>query len=433
LRPRAYATGHLTRGWPHEHTAPVNGLRERSRGWLAGTLAAAAVALPARAVTVSNVVDGVQQAAYRTMHAGLSVGNGMNRGFTGTTSASVPRVPAAQHDSARDFIRGVFSNQGWQVQLDPFTFHQTYGGNNYLYSNCNNVVAFKPGLDGTNAQYHIVGAHYDSVDAGQIEEVSPGANDNGSGTAAVLALAKALGPYQFRDHIYLIAFDAEEKDLCGSAHYVSDSTTTNAAITNRILRSRIRGMITADMIAFNPAGANLNRALVYGGSTSSNAWVRTNLVAGLQRYSGLAVSNPPESRDWSDHESFRAVGVDACVLIEAGENEDLHYHATTDSTNTAGYIDYAYATKMTKGLAGYLCIAAGIVPPASVTVTGLAGRCVVRWDGAPGVREALEYRTDLNPGSWTALRAQTNVAGVSMCYTDAVSALPQRFYRVRRW
>lgn len=396
-------------------------------------MGAALALVPAGAVTLSNVVDGVQASVYQSLHAGLSVGRGMNRGFTATTDAAVPRVPAAQHDSARDFIYGVFSNQGWQVELDPFMFLQSYGGNTYLYSNCNNVVAFKPGLDGSRAPYHIIGAHYDSVDPGQFEALSPGANDNASGTAAILALARALGPYQFRDHILLIAFDAEEKDLQGSAHFVRDSTTTDEAVTNRILRSRIRGMITADMIAYNPPGADQNKALVFGGSASPDAWVRTNLVAGLRRYSGLAVSNPGESVDWSDHESFWAVGIDACVLIEYNEEGDPYYHESTDSTSTGGYIDYAYAAKMTKGLAGYLCHAAGIAPPASVTLTNGAGRCVVAWDGAPGAREALEYRLDLDPGAWTPLWAYTNAAGASMCYTDTVSTVPQRFYRVRRW
>jgi hypothetical protein len=396
-------------------------------------LAAAAWAATAWAVTVSNVIQGVQQADYQALHAGLYVGSGQNRGFTATTSASVPRVPAAQHDLARNFIFGVFTNHGWQAEFDPFTFRETFGANTYLYSNCNNVVALKPGLDGTNGYYHIIGAHYDSVDTGQFEANSPGANDNASGTAAVLALAKALGRYQFRDHIVLIAFDAEEKGLYGSAHFVVHSTTNGAGVTNRILRARIRGMITADMIAYNASGGNANKALVYGGSASSNAPVRTNLVTGLARYSGLAVANPAQSVDWSDHESFRAAGIDSCVLIEGGEASDPEYHLATDSTNTPGYVDYAYATKMTRGLAGYLCHAAGVTPPATITVTALVGRCVVRWDGAPGVREALEYRTNLNAGSWTLLRAHTNAAGISMCYTDTVSALPQRFYRVRRW
>jgi hypothetical protein len=192
-------------------------------------------------------------------------------------------------------------------------------------------------------------------------------------------------------------------------------------------------MISVDMIAYNPAGANANKALVYGGSSSASAPVRANLVAGLTRYGGLAAANPAQSVDWSDHESFRAAGMDSCILIEYNEATDPHYHEATDSTDTAGYVDYLYASKMTRGVAGYLCLAAGIVPPASLRVSGGGSQRTIVWDGAPNVREALECRDDLRAGSWRVLRAGTNTTGASMSYTDNTSGVPQRFYRVRRW
>ncbi|MSP14181.1 MAG: M28 family peptidase [Chloroflexi bacterium] len=82
-----------------------------------------------------------------------------------------------------------------------------------------NVIATRPGQSANGqaaGQTIVLGAHYDSVDA------APGANDNGSGTATLLELARVLahnapGP----NTLVFVAFDGEELGLLGSKHYVS--------------------------------------------------------------------------------------------------------------------------------------------------------------------------------------------------------------------
>jgi hypothetical protein len=93
-----------------------------------------------------------------------------------------------------------------------------------------NVVALLPGADAAKKQEAVViGAHYDHVGLGGRLSVSPerageihnGADDNASGTSALLEMARAAAadPSRFPRSIVFVAFAGEERGLLGSAHY----------------------------------------------------------------------------------------------------------------------------------------------------------------------------------------------------------------------
>ncbi len=85
----------------------------------------------------------------------------------------------------------------------------------------------------------LIGGHYDSVPAG------PGANDNGSGTATVIEMARTLAAQERTDGVCVTLFGAEEPGLLGSAYYVSMLTDAE--------KSRIKGMLNFDMLAIGDA------------------------------------------------------------------------------------------------------------------------------------------------------------------------------------
>ena len=99
----------------------------------------------------------------------------------------------------------------------------------------------------------IIGGHYDSV-AG-----SPGANDNASGTAVVLELARRLAGTPQTDRVWFIAFDGEEDGLHGSRAFVDNATPQ--------FLSRLSGMINFDMVG-------INKSLKVGGTPSLATLVR---------------------------------------------------------------------------------------------------------------------------------------------------------------
>ena len=185
------------------------------------------IAMASFAQTISDVVNQVSQTTYQHyLDDLLYTHSADNRGY------------GAQHDLARANIYDQFSSYGLQTTLDPFT----YGVNTYY-----NVIAVLPGSSTRSDQVYLVGAHYDSVG-------NPGADDNASGVAGVLAAAQVLSQYHFEATLVFAAFDREEQGLIGSWNYSGQHHNDD-----------INGMVSLDMIANNNDN---NLASIYGRAAS---------------------------------------------------------------------------------------------------------------------------------------------------------------------
>jgi hypothetical protein len=187
-----------------------------------------------------------------------------------------------------------------------------------------NVCALWPGDDPALAsEALIVSAHYDHVGTRR-GEVYNGADDNGSGTSGLLAVAEALvahGP--LRRSVLLIWVSGEEKGLFGSAAWAADPT----------LPAGMRPVcdVNIDMIGRN-APARL-------GITPSESHPKANSLAAMARELAPLEGFPTlESADdyyeRSDQANFAELGIPVCFFF-SGEHED--YHQPTD---TADKIDY---------------------------------------------------------------------------------------------
>ena len=102
-----------------------------------------------------------------------------------------------------------------------------------------NVIAEKPGLN-PSAGIVIICAHLDDMPSSGL---APGADDNGSGSIAVLHAAEILAPYNFDATLRFILFTGEEQGLLGSAAYA-----------NMVQSQDIRGVLNMDMIAWDNSG-----------------------------------------------------------------------------------------------------------------------------------------------------------------------------------
>jgi Zn-dependent M28 family amino/carboxypeptidase len=161
-----------------------------------------------------------------------------------------------------------------------------------------NVIATRPGR---GAEILVVGAHLDSV------EGSPGANDNASGSAVVLELARALAGVPTSAELRFILFGAEENGLIGSRAYVQRLSDAE--------RSRIVGMINLDMVGidirFSAAGA-------------------PRLSAPAREKAAELGRSLPEATNaggGSDHASFARVGIPTLFFFTG---IDENYHKPTD-------------------------------------------------------------------------------------------------------
>jgi hypothetical protein len=189
-----------------------------------------------------------------------------------------------------------------------------------------NVIASVRGSDSKlRNEWIVIGGHYDHLGLGDrnnsmspadVGKIHHGADDNASGTAGVLELARlvARNKQSFKRSVILITFAGEELGLFGSSHFVNHPTVPLASINV---------MINMDMI-----GRLANRSLnVMGTGTAPEfpAWIETaNKEIGLS----LALSNG--GHEGSDHLSFDGKRIPTLFFF-SGLHSD--YHRPTDTAD----------------------------------------------------------------------------------------------------
>ena len=185
-----------------------------------------------------------------------------------------------------------------------------------------NVVALIPGTHPTlRDEVIIVGAHYDHLGFGGEGSLSPdsrevhnGADDNASGGAALIEIARTIIAGKSLDRTALfIAFTGEEKGLWGSGHFVRDPTVD---LSNSV------GMLNLDMV-----GRMNGDALTIFGFGTAQEWDQVVDVANLDLDQPLDISKAPDGYGPSDHSSFYGEGIPVLHLF-TGTHED--YHRPTD-------------------------------------------------------------------------------------------------------
>jgi len=289
--------------------------------WICVVLASAALALVAPQTVSAS--DAGQAAASEVSEASYRYFLGDSLGVAGIlyTHDGDDRGYGLEHDLARDNIEAEFQSFGLGVVLHPFTYSST----TYY-----NVVATQVGTVYPNQEY-IIGAHYDSVS-------NPGADDNASGVAAVLEAARILSQYDSEYTIRYIAFDREEQGLVGSDAYATDYSSSD-----------ILGMISLDMVSFNPG---TDQALIFGRTASDP--IKSSLAAAVNTYGQGISPTITGPLDGSDHAPFEWQGFQACLIIEGDYSLNPNYHTQDDSVDTPGYIDYDFARRMTRSVVGWL-------------------------------------------------------------------------------
>lgn len=206
--------------------------------------------------------------------------------------------------------------------------------------NTGNIVAIIPGRDPQlSKEYLVLGAHYDHLGTGGVSSrkpdttaIHPGADDNASGTAALLEIAEKLSANraQLKRSIVLIAFGAEEQGLLGSKYF-----TENPLVP----LSQIKLMINMDMVG----RLNDEKHVYVGGAGTFDGGVE--LMTSLGRELGLNPVVHSGGVGGSDHVSFYKKNISVMGIHTGGH---VQYHTPEDSAdliNVAGeklVCDYIY-------------------------------------------------------------------------------------------
>ena len=206
-----------------------------------------------------------------------------------------------------------------------------------------NVIAYIPG---ETDEYVIVGAHYDHLGLGgqyslapsQTGTVHPGADDNASGTAGVIELARwyATQPKQKRGILFL-SFAGEEQGLLGSAYYAGHP---------KLSLEKAVAMINMDMIG------RIRDAKVYVGGAASGTTLRPLLEQISPNYSlKLDFAGSGASEGSSDHTSFQAKQV-PILFFFSGLHGD--YHKPSDTWDKIDAPDAAKLLQLVADVADHL-------------------------------------------------------------------------------
>ncbi len=231
-------------------------------------------------------------------------------------------APTAGCLQAGQYIRDYFLSLGLPAVYQEFY----YSG--YL---CRNVISEIRGQSYPD-QVVIICAHYDST-SDQRWTLAPGADDNGSGTAAVLEAARILAGRPFDFTVRFILFSAEEQGLVGSLRYVQEKL--NPA-------ENILAVINLDMIAY---ADQMPEDLDIIGNRASG-WLVERMAALAGVYGPVAARKIIDaSFIYSDHASFWDRGIAAVCAIEDASVPNPYYHKTTDTVDTLNFTFFQAAAR----------------------------------------------------------------------------------------
>lgn len=251
-------------------------------------------------------------------------------------------------EAAQHFLQKSFKAMNLTTCLQPF---------GSASSKLANVVAYLPGATRDTVT---VGAHYDSR---PYQGAAPGAEDNGSGVAALLAVAKAFMQAGLKPakSLYFVGFAAEEAGCLGSAAFVGALTGASlptacsppaSFLQGGFLQSRKsppqHSAIVLDEVGWkSPA---LSAPTVNLESLDSSRVVMDQLAAASLLHNGAAVKVVHNNRPFgSDHMSFLNKGIPGVLVINGDDANYPQYHQSSD---TIDHVDMKYATELSRMVFG---------------------------------------------------------------------------------
>ncbi len=285
----------------------------------------------------------------------------------------------SQSVQAQLWLANQFESLGLEVELMDFTMPSGPASDN--------VIATQVGTKYPN-EYVVVGGHSDSR---CWSGPAPGADDNASGTAAVLEIARILSEHQFDRTIIYCAFSGEEYGLYGSAAYASRCAQQGMDIL---------GYFNLDMIGYLQPGNTMLSTLIYPQSATelANFYMEVCSV-----YLPTFVVQPGSLTGGdSDHTSFNNNGYMGIFPFENINAYSPYIHTTNDIIGPS-YNNEAQAAVFTKAsLASVVTLANKLNPPRNLVAIPGDGVVSLTWNELFDVDYFKVYRNNQFLASTTA-------------------------------
>lgn len=327
--------------------------------------------------------------------------------------------------AARNWIKSELDRyskaSGGRLKVEFDTFTQPADGRRIASPTVmKNVLGILPGTDPADDRVFIVSGHYDSraSDVNDAKIFAPGANDDASGTAAAMELARVMSQYKFNCTLIFVAMVAEEQGLYGAV---------NLAKRAKAEKWNLAGMITNDIVG-NTYGMET------GIKDNTNVRIFSEGVSVTEspeeaaRRASTGTENDGQARQFAryikevgeryvdqlnvkliyrrdrylrggDHTPFSQQGFAGIRITEMNEDfyrqhQNVRKENGVDYGDLPDFVDYDYTQKITRmNLASLANLALAPREPLNVGIvtSGLTNKTVLKWENPAGERPAGYY------------------------------------------
>ncbi|MDP6418425.1 MAG: M20/M25/M40 family metallo-hydrolase [Candidatus Krumholzibacteria bacterium] len=203
-----------------------------------------------------------------------------------------------------------------------------------------NVVCVKPGAVYPD-EVVVIGAHYDTINYSG-NSYAPGADDNATGSVAVLEAARVLFDIEFERTIIFICFSGEEEGLVGSDAWAGDAASAGMDIV---------GMLNLDMICYRAAGDSEDLDIIDNSASAPMSEFAFDVVAAY--VPELATVEGYLTSGTSDHAAFWSHGYRAIFFFEDSGSYTPYLHSSNDVIGASAN-DFPFMLKNVKAATAFI-------------------------------------------------------------------------------
>jgi hypothetical protein len=422
--------------------APATSLGQRRRGQLSENRASNAMTGFQRNAEVTRMLSEIDaRNIERTIRKLVSFGT--------RNTLSEQDNPTRGIGAARDWLYNEFlkirAESGGRLKVEKQTYEQAKAARVPEPTMITNVVATLPGTQpASESRMYVVSGHYDSMCTSPTDATcdAPGANDDASGVAAVLEMARVMSKRKFDATIVFMAVAGEEQGLLGSTYFAEQAKqkkwNIEAMFTNDIVGNTLGGngvrdrrtvRVFSEGVPSNESETEANTRRGVGGENDSSSrqlarFIKEAGEAYLPRTNVMMVYRRDRYLRGGDHIPFLERGFPAVRFTEPNEAYN-HQHQNVRTENGVQYgdlpefVDFAYIAQVARLNASALAtlsLAPAMPKNVGIVTKRLTNDTDLQWDANREPDLAgyeIVWRETTSP-VWTNARMVGNVTSYTM-------------------
>lgn len=285
-----------------------------------------------------------------------------------------------------------------------------------------NVLATLKGTDPNDTRVYIVSGHYDSrvSEAMNANSVEPGANDDASGTAVSMELARVMSKWSFPSTIIFMCVVGEEQGLYGSANVAKRAKAAKwnvDAMLNNDIVGNTHGMdndikdnksvrVFSEGVPTIAAGneREISALISRGGENDSpsrelSRYIKETAERYVDNLDVRLIYRRDRFLRGGDHTSFQQQGFTAVRITEMNEDftrqhQDIRTEKGVDYGDLPDFVDFNYVQKVARmnlSVLANLALAPAEPENVGVITSGLTNKTTLKWEAPKGGKKPAAY------------------------------------------